>query len=391
MRKFGVMAALTLLTSLIGIGGQAPAGPSAGGISSDNVEFIRHIPFGTSGVGGRLIKGYFYATDQNKLMIYDTKNPEDPQLQGVLPMVDQPIFSREDVDTNGKILILPNQNGGGPNTCDTETRQCVVNKLYVIDVEDKTNPKVLATVPGAAQHTNSCILKCTYAYGSEGNIVDLRNPRKPKLLKEKWGDPDKPARNGHDVTEIAPGLVLTSTQPIMLLDARKDPVHPKVLAVGASKDGRFIHTGIWPRGGKDKFLLMAGETNFTVQCGDKNGAFMTWDASKWKKKHTFSMIDEYRMGNGTYIDGKPAHNAVGCSSHWHEANPKFHNGGLVAAAFFEHGTRFIKVSSKGKISETGYFMPHVGSTGAVYWVNDRVLYAMDYTRGIDVIKFTGKL
>ena len=116
---------------------------------------------------------------------------------------------------------------------------------------------------------------------------------------------------------------------------------------------------------------------------------MTWDASKWKKTHTFSMIDEYRMVNGTYADGNPALNAVGCSSHWHENHPSFKNGGLVAAAFFEHGTRFIDISSKGKIKEVGYFMPHAGSTGAVYWRTPEILYAVDYTRGLDVLKYNG--
>jgi hypothetical protein len=116
---------------------------------------------------------------------------------------------------------------------------------------------------------------------------------------------------------------------------------------------------------------------------------MTWDASKWRKTHTFTMIDEYRMINGTYVDGNPAVNQVGCSSHWHEAHPDFANGGIVAAAFFEHGTRFIDVSSKGKIKEVGWFMPAAGSTGAVYWINDEIVYAVDYNRGIDILRWKG--
>jgi hypothetical protein len=176
----------------------------------------------------------------------------------------------------------------------------------------------------------------------------------------------------------------------MLLDVRKDPVHPKLLASGGSLDGRFIHSGRWANNATDKFLLMGGETNNKVRCSETNGAFMTWDASEWKKTHTFTMIDEYRMVNGTYADGNPAVNVVGCSSHWLEPSPKFHNGGIVAAAFFEHGTRFIDVGPTGKIKEIGYFMPHGGSTGAAYWVTDEIVYAVDYTRGIDILRFTGK-
>jgi hypothetical protein len=349
-------------------------GPSAGGLSTDNVEWIRHIPLSTNGVGGRLINGWFYTNDQNKIMIFDVKtNPEDPKLTGVLPMPQEWLLSREDLDGNGSILVVPNT---------------VTGRLYIIDVEDKANPQIIAELPGAQAHTSSCVLDCQWVYNSSGQIIDLRNPAKPKLMKEKWGD-GMPASSGHDVEEVAPGLVLTASQPIMLLDARKDPKNPKLLATGRNEDGRFIHTPRWP-GGKDKFLLMAGETNFRPRCSEAVAAFMTWDATTWKKNQTFTMIDEYRMKNGTHVDGSPAAN-VSCSSHWHEAHPKFRNGGLVAAAFFEHGTRFIDVSNKGKINEVGWFLPHGGSTSAVYWITDRIAYTLDYNRGIDIIKFTGKV
>jgi hypothetical protein len=137
---------------------------------------------------------------------------------------------------------------------------------------------------------------------------------------------------------------------------------------------------------------MAGETNNKVRCSEANGAFQTWDTRGWKKTHTFELIDKYRMVNGTFVDGNAPANVWGCSSHWHEANPRYgKHGGLVAAAFFEHGTRFIDVTPKGKINEIGWFIPFNGNTGAVYWITDRIAYAVDYNRGIDIIRFNGKL
>jgi hypothetical protein len=58
-------------------------------------------------------------------------------------------------------------------------------------------------------------------------------------------------------------------------------------------------------------------------------------------------------------------------------------------AWYEHGTRFLDVDSKGKIKEVGWFLPLGGSTSATYWINDEILYAVDYNRGIDILRYTG--
>lgn len=389
MRRLSLIFSVALIAGLLGsaqastlLDGGAPDGPTGGGMTSDNVEWIAHIPLSVDGVGGRVVGDYFYTNDQHKIMIFDISDPVSPQLTGTVPMPQEWLFSREDIDTNGKIMIIPNTAGAGSVPPDG------LGTLYVIDVEDKTNPVIIGKAPGG-QHTQSCVLDCKWAYGSDGSIHDLRNPAKPKLVKQKWGD-GMPAQGGHDVEEVAPGLVLTATQPMMLLDARKDPRRPKLLAQGGNDDFRFIHSVRWSRNTKDQIIVAGGETNFKPRCSETNGAFMTWDASNWKKTRTFKMLDEYRMTNGTYADGKPAVNQAGCSSHWLEPHPKFRNGGIVAVAFFEHGTRFIDVSSKGKIKEVGYFMPWAGSTGAAYWVTNEIVYAVDYNRGIDILRFTGK-
>ena len=371
MKRF-LVAAVAVAAAFAVLPATGSAAPSQGGFSSDNVEWVAHVPFSApSGSGGRLVGRYFYAVDSTKLTIYDTKDPLNPTPVGFLENPHEPIFTREDIDTNGKILLLPNMAyAPGP--------------LHIVDVEDKTNPTIIASVPNSSEHTFSCILDCTYAYGSEGKIVDLRNPSKPKIVGN-WTE-GMPAGGGHDVTEVAPGLVLTASTPIMYLDARQNPAKPKVLALGPVLDGRYIHTAVWPNAGKDKFLLMAAETNFKPRCNDAQGSFMTWDASQWKSRKTFSMIDEYKVTNGTYQDGNAAVNAIGCSSHWHEERPGYKNGGMVAAAYFEHGTRLLDIDSNGKIKEAGWFVPHAGSTGAVYWRTKDIIYATDYTRGIDILR-----
>lgn len=383
MRKsLPVIAALALiLTALVG---QASSGPTTGGLATDNVEHVKHIPIAQNGVGGRLIGDYFYMNDQNKVMVYDVADPLNPTMVGFVTMPQEWQFSREDLDGNGSILVVPNtlsgQNDGTPQTSSP------TNAVYIIDVEDKSNPKIISKVPGAAQHTFSCVLNCRWAYGSSGNIIDLRNPAKPKFLKEKWGDGTPAGSGGHDVEEVAPGLVVTATQPMMLLDARKDPARPKVLAVGERTDD-YMHATKWPRSMKDRFLLAASETTMNGRCNANSGSFQTWDTRSWEKSGTFTLIDEFIPMNGIVVDGKPVAQR-NCTAHWIEQHPDFSNGGYVAAGFYDHGTRFFEVTDTGKIKEAGYFMAYAGQASAAYWITDKIVYTVDYNRGLDILRFT---
>ena len=363
----------------------ASAEPTPNGIASANVEHVKHVPLAQNGVGGRLIGKYFYMNDQNKIMIFDVADPEDPEMVGSLLMPQEWQFSREDLDGNGKILVVPNTVSGVNDG--TPPEGSATNAVYIVDVEDKTNPRIISKINGPAQHTYSCVLGCKWAWGSDGSIIDLRDPAAPVLLEEKWSD-GKPASGSHDVEEVAPGLVMTATQPLMLLDARKAPSAPKLLALGErNEDGRYMHGTRWPHSMKDRFLLAAGETTFNGRCSDTSGAFMTWDTKKWKKTHTFKLIDEYRVVNGMYVDGNPVAQR-NCTAHWFEEHPGFSNGGYVAGAFYDHGTRFFDVSGKGKISEAGFFMTYAGQASAAYWITDEIVYVVDYNRGLDILRFT---
>ncbi len=338
-------------------------GPGPGYFASDNVSWVTNIPIETDSPGARIVGKYLYITTARNLSIYDISTPESPQLTGFLPMPQVPQFAEEDVDTNGKILLIG-----------------TFGTLYVIDVEDKSNPTTIGEVATDA-HTFSCVLNCRWAYGSDGQVVDLRDPTAPEEVGS-WTE-GMPVQGSHDVTEVAPGFVVTSSQPILLLDARKDPAHPKLLASGANKDGRFIHSNLWPRRMRDRFLLVGGESGGPF-C-ENGAAFMTWDATKWRKTRTFTMIDEYRVTDGLPTDGNALVHTF--CTHWFETHPKYRNGGLVAMAWYEHGTRFFDISSKGEIEEAGYFLPLGGSTSAAYWVNEEIVYAVDYQRGIDILRF----
>jgi hypothetical protein len=353
------------------------AGPSQGGFSSDNVEWIAHIPFQVgSATGAKVVGKYLYVTSWREFSIYDVSDPMDPQLLSTTPFGFK--FENEDVATNGEIMLFS----------ETIPQQI----LHVWNIEDKSNPVEIGQVgDGAGDHTTECILDCKFGYGSEGSVSDLRDPANPKLLGNYFEDKPGGTEDAHDVNEVAPGRVLTSSRPILLLDARKNQVHPKVLAVGDDeKITGGIHSNTWPNDGKDPIVMFSSESNATGRCTGDNGAFMTWDGSDWARSHSLKLLDIYQLSNGVWADGAPPANGLGCSAHWFQEHPAFRNGGLVALGSYEHGTRFVDIASTGKIKEIGWFVPHAGSTSAAYWMTDRLVYAVDYSRGIDILSYTGK-
>lgn len=366
--------------------------PSTGGFTSDNVEYVGFLPFEEGGgqpvpgqpqeiltaTGANIHGNYMYLTSWKSISIYDISDPLKPKLTAYQPVGF--MFENENVATDGNILLFSEQTPG--------------DKLHVYDVSDKTQIKEIATLPGAGDHTTTCILDCQWAYGSGGSIVDLRDPSNPKLMQQNWHQiTGLNADGAHDVNEYKNGFLVTSpiSDSFQILDVR-DPLNPKVLGRGAHPQPNdfLFHSGTWPREGEDKFVLMQGEKNFRTQCDERQGPFMTYSASQSPDgTYDFQLIDRYRVENGTYVDGAPAINALGCSAHWFEVHPTYKNGGLVALGYYEHGTHFLNVGKDGKISRVGYFLPHAGSTSAAYWVNRNIVYAVDYTRGIDILRYTG--
>ena len=369
-----IVAALVLLVLAVVPAGASPVGlvgVDPTGVTSDNVTFIKTVPFDAGGAtGARLVGKYLYVAGARSFSIYDVSDAENPALLSHTLTGFQ--FANEDVDTNGRILLLSDDNA--------------FDTLHVYDVEDKTAPVELAKLPGVNDHNWACVMDCRYAYGSRGHIVDLSEPTQPELVGN-WGGGATPG-DGFDTTEAGRGRVLTATRQIFYLEGRRNPTDPHVVARGGTPDNRLIHSIRWPNEGRDRFILVQGETPFSGLCDEDSGAFMTWDASKWRRTGAFRMIDEYRVTNGTYTDGNPAVGATGCTAMWFQEHPDFEDGGLVASAFFEHGVRFLGVDSKGAISERGYYMPAVGSTIASYWITDEIVYAIDLAKGIDILRFS---
>ena len=349
----------------------ASAGALDSGLASSNVEYLKTIPIESGTWTTAKIHGdYLYASGTKSFSIYDISDPETPLIVSHTPTGAQ--FINEDIDTNGEILLITDERLRGV--------------LQVWDVSNKQLPSKLAEVPDMIDHSFACVFDCKWAYGAGGDIVDLRDPANPKAVS-RWTTPP-PGFWGFDTTEVRPGMVVTGSQTIHFLDGRRDPAKPKTRALAPNPTGEFLHSIQWPSKGRDRFLLAQTETSPKPQCDERSGAFLVYDTRGWQKTHSFKPITQYRVPAGTYVDGRPPVSALGCSATWFKPHPSFRNGGLVAAAFFDHGTLFLRVDRNGEVSEAGYFMPLAGSTTAALWASDEIVYAIDIVHGIDVLRFT---
>lgn len=383
MRRRMLLVPMLLVLAVLPGATPGAAEPGPGYFATANVSWVGNIPLNADSAGARLHGGYLYVTDDRGLTIYDVSEPELPVPVGVLPMPQQAYLVEEDVDTNGKILLI----GTFGDLTDSLPG---LNRVMVIDVRNKSMPSLLSVVDGANAHTISCVADCTYAYGSNGKMIDLRNPAAPVVLPGRWYD-GTTVRDSHDVTEVAPGRVVTSSNPVLLLDTT-NPAKPKQIGIGRTGDTRYLHGNLWPRQAKDKWLLVGGETPGDCNATDAGG-FQVFDATKGhpdaennRPMGEFKLVDTFRLPTGLPTDGNSPYDQY--CAHWFDTHPSYADGGLVAMGWYEHGTRFLDVNkTTGKITERGWFVPVGGSTSAAYWANDEIVYVLDYQRGLDILRF----
>ena len=369
-----------------------PGGPGHGEVLSQSKSFepVTNVTIGGVAVSGQAVGDtYYIASWQTGLFSYDISNPRKPKQIGHIP--DPQANEDEDLATNGKILLLSQFNREDP-----------LNRLEVIDVSDPSNMEVIATLPGAGGHTIECLYDCKWAYasssgiGSDGVIIDLRNPKKPRIAGS-WKD-EVGGVSAHDVTEARPGLVVTSSAPMLVLDTT-DPTKPKVLTKTFEGAPNTTHNNIWPNNGHDRFLISASEGVNNGRCelyGDDGKTLQVWDTTDWRRRG-LKPAGTYTLRSGTWTDGHPGVDALGvqgCSAHWAHEHPSFHNGGLVAMAAYSQGVRLLDIDSKGQPHEVGWFLKDVQGAIDVEWVTDRLLYVIEDGAGIggfDVIRYTGAL
>jgi hypothetical protein len=398
---------------------RSDSGSGLGYYASDNVTFVKNFREAADGVGARVVGDRLYVTTTKDLLIYDISTPTDPKRLGTTTIDVE--FENEQVPTDGKILGISAQTSsvttqGGVCRADFEAvRGC----LLLFDVRDAAAPELVQSIRSAGDHTSTCIevegQTCAFMYGSSGSITDIRtaltDPTPLVESKTNWitslhdqlraagWEGTLPTRTHHQ-TEVRPGVLLTASVPQMLISVNAEqggsPEAPKLLSIAshlAAPDNktRFTHSVEWPQAGASKISLAGGETNAEPRCGPDNGAFSTFTVKEGNSDAPeFTYADTYKLREGTYSDGNPPPGGykLGCSVHWFQQHPDFKDGGLVALAAYENGTKLLEVGKDGKISEKGFFLPLDSSASAPHWAPDgKTLYVIDYLRGLDVLTF----
>ncbi|MBK5307181.1 MAG: hypothetical protein JJD92_10880 [Frankiaceae bacterium] len=395
------VAALVLATGIAVAAPPVPVPPvvPTGGtaIQSPNVTLVGTIPIEGVGVSVRTQvvdgKRLAYVSGAAGLSIYNANDPAKPLLLGHLPMYN---WENEDiaVSRDGRTAIM--------------TEFTASAYLHVVDVSDPALPHIVGSIVGAGDHTVTCAnYHCTYLFGSDGNTFDIRDRENPKKLPEdqSWGA-QVGVKGGHAVHGDEAGIFISDSNPLTVFTLDPDPLHLKRLTTGeVTKKTAYQHNNIRTRASRyvpraageslggplrdGELLLGEGETNFKYACSGSSGAFSTWSMAGFDRGAKMQQLDVLRPVNGDFTDGNPATEAMGCSGHWFTQQDAKDGSVLVAAAWYEHGTRFLKVDPRtGKIRQVGYFQPVRGSTSQAYWIKGTdYVWSIDYHSGIDILKF----
>ena len=381
-------------------------GPTPGGWVSGAVDHELTLPVEAGGAADAVLHDdLLYITSYDSFSILDVSDPLLPEPLATVPL--GPSLWNERPQTNGEILLVSRDVQYLPPT--EQARGGGVLEIW--DVSDPRLPTPLATYESELvgdfdthrDHIWTCVLDCAYAYGAGGTILDLREPANPTKVAD-WRHV-APVEATHHVAEVDPGIVLTGSVPMHVLDAT-DPASPTRLvttdpqvwalppiAVGprVRNTTALVARADWPDAVNGRLSVVTLETPFLGNCTADAGDVRTYVTTGWRGTGTFDLADTYQIvGNGTYRDGAPPANAFGCSAYGLDVHPNFGQaGGPAAVTFFEHGLRVLHVDATGHITEVGGFIPTAGNSSTPVWITDEILYVIDIHRGIDILSFDG--
>jgi hypothetical protein len=385
---------------------------------SGNVTVVGNIPE-LGAVGGHVrtvqtpagAKQYFMMSGASGVSVYDISLPEVPVLAGRLAL---PHWSNEDVEVGGNLMLVSND----PQWMDAfrVTGPTVLGGIYILDISQLPlitfayiNPATGNRFTGAgdryAGHTVTCVrTDCSYAIVngvSEVAVIDLRTPSAPRVVTRF----DSGVGSTHDAQVDETGLVWIAGSGGVIAYDFSNPANPRAIigphsgGLGYQHNTWRPHASDWTPGGGTSPAVRPGELLLVTEeifyppeqllCQGQ-GRFQTRrlrdaDALGSGSPTAMTVLDTWEPPVTVPNVGEPR--APVCSAHYFSESDS-----LVAIAWYQQGVRFLDVSNPRDIREVGYYINPSTAVFSTEWIGKdangaEILYTMDPTRGIDILKF----
>jgi hypothetical protein len=292
--------------------------------------------------------------------------------------------------------------------------------IYVVDVRDPRRLRLLGfhTVPGG--HTTQCLQSCRFLWSAGSSagvfVTDLADPSDPVTATapvDQRRDDGAPGVE-HAVDVDAAGIAWTSgtggvrgywtsgrhLDPTTGATRVATPWDPVPYAGGAyvspnQPRDRFAHDSWRPLRAIGGFpagsLVLVADEDFAAVCQSSGQLLVlslagSYEGESWAstpgQPFRLTVVGSWGPAGSPGQQPSPT-----CSAHWFQPLPGVGDGTIVVEAFYAQGTRFIDVADPRHPVQVGYFVP-LGALAAAPAFRDGLVYAAQYSGGVDVLRFT---
>ena len=338
-----------------------------------------------------------------------------------------------DVDQKRKLVFMARDprsfagTTGNPNS---------VSGVYIVDLRDPRDIKLITFTQVPTGHTTTCINDCQYLWtggpassttqasawpkGRPLFVTDIRDPRNPKTAPEPidlFRD-DGVTGYSHDVQVDSDGIAWVSGQggtrgywtrgrhydPLKGMRREATAVDPVPYAGGEFENvdapTAFMHNaerptgrtlGDGPRPGKEKagsLLLATEEADAEPDC-EKQARFTiaSLDGSYGGQAWRSTEAAPFRLRTVGWWsphgqEGTLVNEDIYCSAHYFDVAKRY-----VAYSWYDQGTRILDVSDPTKPIQVAYYRPDGGVSWAPYF-HRGYIYVADHERGVEVLRVT---
>lgn len=407
-----VLLATVLAVPLAGVPSQAAPPPGA---ISKGVTYLTNLPELKTAISLNFIGTTMFASTVHGIYSYDVSNPASPKLLGALP---QYIYENEDVDVDAMrhLLFLSRDPRGFTSPA---TTAFPYGAVQVIDVSHPAVMTQLSFTLLPSGHTTTCVDSCNYTWtagparaatqpadwgGRPIYALDMRDPAKPVQCPHAIAADlnDGQTDYTHDVQVDDNGVAWVSGSGAVKgywvngthrnaktgVTQKATGCDPVPYAGGGTELGTLkgrggvMHNSYHPSYLKNAVIATEEVTGADCRGSGKLAAYDLTDTyagagfrSTPTKKFRMTLL-------GTWTPEKQA-GSDGCdSAHYF----KDRGDGLLAAAFYAQGTRFLDVRDPRHIRQVGFYRPDDADVWAAYWRPGGYVFVADFLRGVDVLK-----